>query len=71
MSTTHPQAAIAVHAARNVNNWGRHAATRYALKRGVHPALIRLARQLQAIEDFQAAISAEDPFPEMFLEAWE
>lgn len=69
--TTHPHAAAAVRAAQNYQRWGKYAATRYALKRGVHPALIRLARQLQAIEDFQAAISARDPFPEMYLEAWE
>ena len=41
------QAHHAVRAARNVKNWGRFAARRYCEKRGVHPTLYRLARQLE------------------------
>lgn len=46
------QAKFAIIAARNYKQWGSFAAYRYAVKRGVHPALIRLARQLEAVEGF-------------------
>ena len=42
------QAYHAVRASKNVRNWGRYAAKRYAEKRGVPPSLYRLARQLEA-----------------------
>ena len=38
----------AIRAAQNWDRWGPDAARRYALNRGVHPSLIRLARQLEA-----------------------
>jgi len=48
-STLHPQAVHAIRAASNWSFWGRYAATRYAVKRGVPLSLVRLARQLQAV----------------------
>ena len=44
------QANHAVRAAKNVNSWGIYAATRYIQKRGVHPRLFQLARQLEAVK---------------------
>lgn len=46
----HPQAHHAIRAARNWTTWTAYGATRYAEKRGVHPALLRLARQLEAVK---------------------
>jgi hypothetical protein len=46
------EAQIAITAAKHFYQWGNYAATRYALKRGVHPALIRLARQLESVRGF-------------------
>jgi hypothetical protein len=46
------QAKHAIIAAKNYKQWGSFAAYRYAVKKGVHPALIRLARQLQSVEGF-------------------
>jgi len=46
---TTPAAQVALRAAQNVNRWGRYAARRYVERRGVHPALYRLARQLEAM----------------------
>jgi hypothetical protein len=51
MSTTHPQALAAVTAANHWTAWGAFAARRYAEKRGAHPALVRLARQLRAASE--------------------
>lgn len=42
----HPQAALAIHAANHVPQWGFDAAIRYALKRGCHPRLLALALAL-------------------------
>ena len=39
-----------IRAAQNWTNWGAYAAARFATKRGVHPALVRLARQLEAVK---------------------
>ena len=47
-ATIHPHAEAAIRAARNFSIWGRYAAMRYCQRRGVHPALLRLARQLHA-----------------------
>ena len=47
----HPLATVAIKAAMNFKNWGRHAAWRYAEKRGVPFALYRLARQLEAVKN--------------------
>lgn len=43
-----PSTFHAIRAARHVNAWGFYAARRYCEKRGVHPALLCLARQLEA-----------------------
>ena len=45
-----PLAAAAVKAAQNRRVWGRNAATGYALKRGVHPSLLRLAYHLEVMK---------------------
>ena len=42
----------AIRAAKNVKVWGLFAAKRYCEKRGIHPRLFQLARQLQAVEGF-------------------
>ncbi len=54
MKTTHPQARAAVEAANHWTAWGAFAARRYAQKRGAHPALVRLARQLRAAQSLEA-----------------
>lgn len=46
----HPDAHNAIRAAKNWNNWGKFMATAYAKRCGVHPALLRLARQLEAVK---------------------
>lgn len=43
----HPQAALAVHAARHAHIWGAFAAARYCARRSVHPRLYLLAMSLQ------------------------
>jgi hypothetical protein len=43
----------AVHAARHVKSWGLFAARRYCQRRGVHPRLLMLARQLQAVASLE------------------
>ena len=53
MNTTelHPAALLAIAAARSVRRFGRYAGTRHIIKRfgtAPHPALLRLARQLEA-----------------------
>ena len=51
-TTTRTEAAYhAVRAAQERRVWGDHAARRYCALRGVHPALYRLARQLEAALD--------------------
>jgi hypothetical protein len=47
-----PQAHNAVNAARHVQSWGIFAARRYCERRGVHPRLFILARQLEAVAGF-------------------
>jgi hypothetical protein len=47
---THPQARAAVEAANHWTSWGPFAARRYCEKRGVHPRLLILARQLRAVQ---------------------
>jgi hypothetical protein len=44
---THPHAEVALHAARNFRRWGRYAAVRYCLKRGVPLQLLCLALLLE------------------------
>lgn len=46
-----PQALHAIRAAKHWTAWGAHAARRYCEKRGVHPRLLHLARQLEAVKD--------------------
>lgn len=46
------QAFLAVNAATHVKSWGIFAARRYCQKRGVHPRLLQLARQLEAVKGF-------------------
>lgn len=46
------QAFLAVNAAAHIKTWGIFAARRYCLKRGVHPRLFQLARQLEAVKGF-------------------
>jgi hypothetical protein len=48
----HTQAHHAITAARHVQSWGLFAARRYCERRGVHPRLFTLARQLQAVASF-------------------
>jgi len=50
--TTHPQARAAIEAANHWTAWGAFAARRYCEKRGVHPRLLILARQLRAVASF-------------------
>lgn len=47
-----PQAQHAVNAARHIRSWGLFAARRYCERRGVHPRLFMLARQLEAVALF-------------------
>ena len=49
-----PQAQHAVTAARHVQSWGLFAARRYCERRGVHPRLFLLARQLHAVAGFDS-----------------
>jgi hypothetical protein len=49
-----PQAHHAVNAARHIKSWGLFAARRYCERRGVHPRLFILARQLQAVVGFDS-----------------
>lgn len=46
----HPQAAAAVYAALNINNWGYYAAKRYASRRGAL-ALFRLCLIIEVQDD--------------------
>ena len=48
----HTQAQHAITAAQHVQSWGIFAARRYCERRGVHPRLFILARQLQAVAGF-------------------
>lgn len=52
------QAHHAIRAARNVRSWGLFAARRYCERRGVHPRLFMLARQLQAVASFDNTTGA-------------
>ena len=50
-SELHPAAFLAIAAARSIRRYGRYAGTRHILKKHgamPHPALLRLARQLEA-----------------------
>lgn len=49
-TTLHPAALAAIRAAANYRIWGADAARRYCRNHGVHPSLLRLARQLQACQ---------------------
>lgn len=48
--TISKEAAAAARAARNWNRWGPWAARRYAVKRGVNPGILTLARVLAIAE---------------------
>lgn len=45
--STHPQAALAVKAAKGINQWGRAAAVRFAIKNRVPSRLFHLAASLE------------------------
>lgn len=51
----HPQALDAIRAARSIRSWGPFAARRYCERRSVHPRLFLLARQLEAVAQFDRA----------------
>lgn len=43
------QASAAIRAARHYHQWGAYATRCFAAKHGVHPSLLRLARQLEML----------------------
>ena len=44
----HPQAELAIKAAKGFHTWGAFMARKFIAKRGVSPRLVRIARQLEA-----------------------